>query len=550
MIVGVAPALAEAPVYFTDKMSGTPLLAVSQTPNAWYVDRYAPSSFESTAFDGQHRLRIGISTNDSAANRPLGFDSTFYNTQGRKIDINTPVNSYIAGDLYVGADWETQNRRSDLWATTFDAVATDTPSGYPIFGFVHNNAYAPAQNGFRVFDQTNGWTGVPLPAGFTYGSWHNLRIELLSDSFKYYLDGQLVYTDTVTNGSATFGNMMVQAYNFGDASYDAYWDNVASRPIGYVEPTDPPTRPERVAGADDFELSVAASRAGFASASTVILSTNRTFADAMSASGLAGTYHAPILLTAKDAVPDSVLGEIKRLGAKKVVVTGSTASVSDAVRAELTSAGISVQRIGGKDRYETSVLLAKETAKVRGSAPSLTIVTRGDTYPDALSASPIAYANRAAVILTTPRRLPSAAASYLKTSRARTTVITGSTAGVSSAVAKSVRSRVKGSLTRLGGPDRYATSVAISKWAIARHVASPSYTGVACGTQFVGALVAGPPVGEHRGIVLVVPGGSVPSATSGFIRSHKGAIATLKVFGGAASIPDAELDQLLADAGL
>ena len=104
-------------------------------------------------------------------------------------------------------------------------------------GFVHNNSYAPAQNGFRVFDQTSGWTTVPLPAGFAYGTWHNLRIELHADSLKYYLDGQLVYTDPVTGGSVSFGNMMVQAYNFGDDGYTAYWDNVASHPIGYVEPT-------------------------------------------------------------------------------------------------------------------------------------------------------------------------------------------------------------------------------------------------------------------------------------------------------------------------
>jgi putative cell wall-binding protein len=557
LVCAPATLLADSPLYFTDKMVGTLVLAAAQTPNAWYVDRYAPASFESTTFDGQPRLHIAISTSDSAANRPLGFDSTFYNTQGRKIDINTPVNSYIAGDLYIGADWETHNRRSDLWATTFDAVATTTPSGYPIFGFVHNNSYAPSQNGFRVFDQTSGWTMVPLPVGFTYGSWHNLRIEMYSDSFKYYLDGTLVYIDTVTNNSATFGNMMVQAYNFGDENYDAYWDNVASRPIGYVEPVDPPettTSPVppsgRVSGGDDFSLSVAASLAGFSAADTVVLSTNRTFADAMSASGLAGCYHAPILLTAKAAVPAVVMAEIKRLGAKKVIVTGSTASVSDAVRSALVAEGLGVQRIGGKTRYDTAVLLAQEIAKVRGMAPTMTVVARGDTFPDALSVSPVAYASKAAVVLTTPKKLPRSPANYLKTARARTTVIAGGTSAVSSAVAKSIRSRVKGALVRLSGRDRYATSVAVSKWAVARRIASPVYTGVASGTRFAAALVAGPPAGERGGVVLILPRNSIPSATASFVKSHKGAIKTLDVFGDSGSVSDASLAELLSDAGL
>ena len=65
-----AVAFAAGPLYFTDKLGTNPVLAVSQTPGAWYVDRYAPAAFESTTFAGQPRLQISISTSDATANRP------------------------------------------------------------------------------------------------------------------------------------------------------------------------------------------------------------------------------------------------------------------------------------------------------------------------------------------------------------------------------------------------------------------------------------------------------------------------------------------------
>jgi len=231
--VVAAPALAE-PAYSTQTM-GSVVVTATQAAGAWYTDRYAPASFESTTFEGQSRLRVGISSADSSSTRPPAYNSAFYNTQGRKFDVNSPVNSYVAGDLYIGADWATQNRRSDLWATTSDA--SNAIAGYPVFGFVHSNDATAGANGFRVFDQTGdgSWVVVPLPEGFTYGTWHNLRIQLNADSFTYYLDGKLVYTDKATFGSVRIDNMMVQAYNFS-SSYDVYWDNVAAHPVGYVEP--------------------------------------------------------------------------------------------------------------------------------------------------------------------------------------------------------------------------------------------------------------------------------------------------------------------------
>ena len=55
-----------------------------------------------------------------------------------------------------------------------------------------------------------------------------------------------------------------------------------------------------------------------------------------------------------------VLNEIERLGATNAYIIGGTAVISDTVKATLEAKGLTVKRIGGRDRYETSALIAKE----------------------------------------------------------------------------------------------------------------------------------------------------------------------------------------------
>ncbi len=207
-----------------------PPLGSSQAPGVWYPDRYPPAAFDSVSFGGDSRLHIGISSADADGSRPSNYSGTFYNTQGRKFDLPEGA-TVISGDLYIGPDWETNDRRSDLWITNVDAANNVT--GFPILGFVNGT-------GFRVFDTDEGWKTIGFPAGFTYGRWYTLKVELVGGQLLHYVDGQLVYTDSGAAPAATaaFDNVMLQAYNFG-GSYDVYWDNVGPL-VDEPEPPQPP----------------------------------------------------------------------------------------------------------------------------------------------------------------------------------------------------------------------------------------------------------------------------------------------------------------------
>ncbi len=87
-----------APVNLGDPLSAT------QALNTWYTDRYAPNSFSYDGMTGVLTERISV--NDRASVRPGAYSSSFYNTQGRKHDLDAGVTS-MSIELFVDSNWVT-----------------------------------------------------------------------------------------------------------------------------------------------------------------------------------------------------------------------------------------------------------------------------------------------------------------------------------------------------------------------------------------------------------------------------------------------------------
>lgn len=204
----------------TQTFDEDPAISETQAPGVWYTDRYAPFEFVSEFFDGDDRLKHSIDASDGANNRPAGFGSDFYDTQGRKYDHPGAVS--IAVDLYVPSDWATTERRmAGLWGTAFDS--TSTISLYPIIEFTSLDSNPR----FRVWPAdpvAGGWVDLGLPTGFSYDDWSRLEITLEGGNVTYSV-GDLSLTQTA-NGSVEFGNTILQGHNTTDGvTYDIYWDN-------------------------------------------------------------------------------------------------------------------------------------------------------------------------------------------------------------------------------------------------------------------------------------------------------------------------------------
>lgn len=116
--------------------------------------------------------------------------------------------------------------------------------------------------------------------------------------------------------------------------------NTISAALGASFDYDSSYVPMRIGGADRYFVSSGVAHRAFVTkapmtADTVYIATGANFPDALAGGVLAGLGKAPILLATKDCIPADAADRINRLGAKKVVLLGGTASLGDAV-AKLT----------------------------------------------------------------------------------------------------------------------------------------------------------------------------------------------------------------------
>jgi putative cell wall-binding protein len=137
-------------------------------------------------------------------------------------------------------------------------------------------------------------------------------------------------------------------------------------------------------------------------------------------------------------------------------------------------------------------------------------IATGDNFPDALAGSPPAGNLGGPILLVGREALPSATADELTRLKPDKIVILGGSGVVSSAVASALRPYTDGSVERLAGSDRYATSVAVS----AATFATADTVYIATGVNFPDALAGGPAAGREGAPLLLVPGTWLPSSVA------------------------------------
>lgn len=297
---------------------------------------------------------------------------------------------------------------------------------------------------------------------------------------------------------------------------------------------------QRIAGADRYATAIAASRSTFGTGSVanVVLATGEDFADAVSASPLAGVFGSPVLLTRRSGLPDGVLAEIGRLGASRVLIVGGSTAVSANVERALAASGLRVERVFGADRYETAAAVAARVRQEIGAAAEAAFLVRGDNFADALAVAPAAYRQHYPVLLTRPGALPGSADAALQASGADNVYIAGGSTSVSAGVQHQVEAMAGVSTTRIAGADRYETAALVAEAAHAHGWATGSFAVVATGADFPDAVGGGPVAGAMGGVLLLTRPAQLPESTRAFIQKHGKAGAPLRVFGGTPTVSE------------
>jgi putative cell wall-binding protein len=186
---------------------------------------------------------------------------------------------------------------------------------------------------------------------------------------------------------------------------------------------------------------------------TAILASGQEFQDAQAASVISYHTRVPLLLTATTTLTTTVVGAVKQLGIKQVILMGGTEAVTNTVEAGLVAkTGVSVLRVAGKTYTDTAGELARfeaSSAEGLGWTPGHRImVTRGDGFTDGIAGAVLdsrhntatgpAGTVRPLLLTESPTTLGTNLATFLK--------VTGHT-GIGKTAAKTITS-----LTVLGGP--------------------------------------------------------------------------------------------------
>lgn len=321
-----------------------------------------------------------------------------------------------------------------------------------------------------------------------------------------------------------------------------------------------------LAGDEAFQTSVAISQEAFSneSADCVVLVRDDDFADAMSATGLAGALNAPILLVNRDSgLSDEVKAEIARLGAKQAIIVGGKAAIPADLEGQLSDINVTTQgRVFGTEAADTSVACAKKIAEVTGSQPAYAVVAMSDNFQDALSMSSFAYAHKAPIILETvgddaaERSLPVGGLSVLNGASEQVFVAGGVKAISDESISGVNPDKVK----RLSGNDGYDTSNQIANYLVANGLLSAETVVVANGGEgakgldaLSGAVIAG----KNGGALILTNGnerddlgayndvtvqGNDSEGTQAFLSAHAASVMKVYALGGEVVMPKSMID--------
>jgi putative cell wall-binding protein len=310
--------------------------------------------------------------------------------------------------------------------------------------------------------------------------------------------------------------------------------------VAYMHlPVSSPLTVERLAGSDRYATAVAISQDTYTTGcgTPVVLATGLGFPDALSAAGLAGVLGGPVLLSQPTVVPAVVMTELKRLDAGLVILVGGETALGAGVARDLVDAGFTVDRIWGADRYETAARVADEMRRRDPTSCGVALIARGDSFPDALALSPIAYRLRAPILLSMPNQLGASSALALKRLKISDALIAGGTAAVPTSVEGELAALAV-STTRVAGVNRYDTAVRIAQYATSAGWLGSSTVGIAQGTGFADALSGGAWCGNRSATLLLSPPNVLAPDTQDALRQARSSISQLTIFGGIAALDD------------
>lgn len=408
--------------------------------------------------------------------------------------------------------------------------------------------------------EANGATWSPQLSPGVYDVEANIAPTNAPANAPYTITDALGSTTKVVNqasisGYTSLGTFTAQAgssisVHVGDNDPSSTTTQISVDAIAFrlVTAAPPPFKFTRVAGSDRYGTSANSAKM-FGSSTDVILASgdNGHYADALTASYLAGIKGAPILLTQRGSTPDAIASQIAASGAKNLWIIGGDGVVSTAQETALKSR-YAVHRLAGTDRYQTAaaVITAGGTAK-----STTAILATGQNFPDALGGGALSYARGMPLAITQTDNLPISTLHALQAVGIKNVILLGGPTIVTQKVVDALASGGISVLTRLAGADRAATSALLAEYEITQGFLN---TGVNVASGYAlgggadalgGAALSGK---QNRPLLITDSDVWVGPAVEAFLTRNAKSLAGGDIFGGMGAVSAAIEATMTADA--
>ncbi|AHF08047.1 cell wall-binding repeat-containing protein [Desulfitobacterium metallireducens] len=293
---------------------------------------------------------------------------------------------------------------------------------------------------------------------------------------------------------------------------------------------------QRLSGIDRYETAAKIAQEGWKGTSEyAVLSAgmDENLVDALAAAPLAKLKNAPILLTEGDKLNKYAGIELKRLGVKTVYVTTGDKVITKKILDQLAEMNITVVPLGGSDRYETSLNIAKQM----GTFNKFVVATAWNNA-DALSIASIAAGKGMPILLSDINNVPNNVMAYIDSVKENVdqTYVLGGTGALTDNVKIVLPNAI-----RIGGLDRFGTNLEVLKTFANDLNYSKTYLANGEDNHLADAL-AGSPLAALTASPVVLTGTTLPSETKNFAKLNLGS--NVITFGGEASIPSSIVEQL------
>ena len=292
---------------------------------------------------------------------------------------------------------------------------------------------------------------------------------------------------------------------------------------------------QRISGENRVQTAIEVSKKMFKEGTNkVVLANQDNYSDVLTAAPFAKANNASLLYVSSNSISKEVMSEIARLKAKEITIIGGEKSVDEGLKKELEKRNFKVDRLSGADRYKTSAQIA---AKLIDDKTTTLEIASGENYADALSLNNAAEKDKAPILLVRVNAIDKSVEDVIKSSKASLINIAGREKSVSESTKANIKKISNATVNRIGGADRYETSILLAKYSGAKEVVV-----VASGENFADALVAAPFSAKQKGAILLTNKDKLGQNSEQFIKDTK--FNKSYVIGGEKSVSEDVITQL------